>query len=174
MNRLISGVIMRKILTATLAAGALAAGVAQSATTTNTLTVNATVLSSCSVAVATLTFPAYTPLGGAQTASTNLLVKCTNGSPFTVLLDKGANGTIGQRLMASGGNTLQYNLYTTNAYNTIFGDGTAGSKTVTGTGVGLSTAVQVPVYGQLPDSATNQLAIPANNYQDTVNITVNY
>ena len=165
---------MRKIITATLAAGALAAGVAQSATTGTSFTVTATVQASCSVTAATLAFPAYTPLGGQQVGSTNVAVKCTNGTPFTVLLDKGANGTIGQRLMASGANTLQYNLYTTNGYNNIFGDGTAGSKTVPGTGVGLSTAVLVPVYGQLPDNATNQLAIPANNYLDTINVTVNY
>jgi len=164
---------MRKILTATLAAGALAAGVAQAATTGTTFTVTATVNTSCNVAAATLVFPNYTPLGGPQIGSTNVVVKCTNGTPFTVLLDKGANGTIAQRLMASGANTLQYNLYTTNAYNNIFGDGTAGSKTVPGTGVGLSTAVLVPVYGQLLDNATNQLAIPGN-YTDTINVTVNY
>ena len=32
--------------------------------------------------------------------------------------------------MASGTNTLQYNLYTTAALATIFGDGTAGTATV--------------------------------------------
>jgi spore coat protein U-like protein len=165
---------MHKILTATLAAGALAAGVAQAAVTTTTFTVTATVQASCNVAAATLAFPAYTPLTGPQVGSTNVVVKCTKSTPFTVLLDKGANGTFAQRLMASGGNTLEYNLYTTNAYNIVFGDGTAGSKTVAGTGVGLSTAVLVPVYGQLPDSANNQLAVPANNYIDTINVTVNY
>jgi spore coat protein U-like protein len=165
---------MRKILTATLAAGALAAGIAQSATTGTSFAVNATVNSSCSVTAATLVFPAYTPLGGNQVGSTNVAVNCTNKTPFTVLLNKGANGTIAQRLMASGANTLQYNLYTTNTYTTVFGDGTSGSQTVLGTGVGLSTAVLVPVYGQLPDNATNQLAIPANNYTDTITVTVNY
>jgi spore coat protein U-like protein len=65
-------------------------------------------------------------------------------------------------------------LYTTNTYTTVFGDGTSGSQTVPGTGVGLSTAVAVPVYGQLPDNATNQVAVPANNYTDTINVTVSY
>jgi spore coat protein U-like protein len=165
---------MRKILTATLAAGVMAAGGAQAATVGTTFAVTATVQALCNVSAAALAFPAYTPLAGNQVGSTNIAVKCTKSTPFTVLLDKGANGTIAQRLMLlSAGNTLQYNLYTTNTYATIFGDGTSGSSTVLGAGVGLSTAVLVPVYGQLPDSAANQLAIPGN-YTDTINVTVNY
>jgi spore coat protein U-like protein len=75
--------------------------------------------------------------------------------------------------MASGANTLQYNLYTDNTYATVFGDGTGTSKTATGTGAGVATANTLTVYGQLPDSAANQAAVPAA-YTDTILVTVNY
>jgi len=111
---------MRKILTATLAAASLAAGVAQAATTTTTFAVTATVLSTCSATAVPLAFPNYTPGGGPQLGSTTISVKCTNNTPFTVLLNAGSTtgDAFAQRLMASGANTLQYNLYTSAALTT--------------------------------------------------------
>ncbi len=166
---------MHKILTATLAAGVMAAGVAQAATTTTTFAVTATVQSTCSATAAALAFPNYTPGTGTLTGNTNINVKCTKNTPFTVSLNAGS--TVGdafaQRLMASGANTLQYNLYTTAALGTIFGDGTGGTATVPGTGTGVATAVAVTVYGQLPDNATNQAAVPGA-YSDTITVTVTY
>jgi spore coat protein U-like protein len=166
---------MRKILTATLAAGAMVAGVAQAGTTGTTFQVSATVLATCSATAGPLTFPNYTPGGGNQKGQTNILVSCTNKAAFTVALDKGSTvgGTIGQRLMfLSAGNTLQYNLYQDAAFGTLFGDGTTG-KTLTGTGTGINTAVTVPVFGQLLDSPTNQAA-SVGTYTDTVNVTVTF
>ena len=166
---------MRKILTATLAAAALAAGVAPAATTTTTFAVTATVQSTCSATATALAFPAYTPGGGAQIGNTTISVKCTKNTPFTVLLNAGSTtgDAFAQRLMASGANTLQYNLYTAASLLTIFGDGTGGSQTVTGTGLGVATANSVQVFGQVPDSSTNQAAV-AGNYSDTITVTVSY
>jgi spore coat protein U-like protein len=166
---------MHKILTATLAAGVMAAGVAQAATTTTTFAVTATVQSTCSATAAALAFPNYTPGTGTLTGNTNINVKCTKNTPFTVALNAGSTtgDAYAQRLMASGANTLQYNLYTTAALGTIFGDGTAGTATVAGTGAGVATAVAVTVYGQLPDNATNQAAVPGS-YSDTITVTVTY
>ena len=166
---------MHKILTATLAFGVMAAGIAQAATTTTTFAVTATVQSTCSATAATLAFPNYTPGGGTQTGNTSISVKCTKNTPFTVALNAGstAGDAFAQRLMASGANTLQYNLYTTVALNTIFGDGTAGTSTVAGTGAGIATASNVTVFGQLPDNATNQASVPGA-YTDTITVTVTY
>jgi spore coat protein U-like protein len=166
---------MRKILTATLAAAAVAAGVAQAATTTTTFAVTATVLSTCSATAATLAFPNYTPGGGPQIGNTTISVKCTKNTPFTVALNAGSTtgDAFAQRLMGSGANTLQYNLFTTSGLATIFGDGTGGTATVPGTGLGVATAASVQVFGQVPDSATNQAAI-AGSYSDTITVTVIY
>jgi spore coat protein U-like protein len=149
---------MRKYLSATLAAGVMTAGLAHAGTATTALAV-----------------PNYTPGGGAVLQTSTISVKCTKNTPYTVLLNGGqtTGGTVAQRLMASGANTLQYNLYTDNTYATVFGDGTGTSKTATGTGAGVATANTLTVYGQLPDSATNQAAVPAA-YTDTILVTVNY
>jgi spore coat protein U-like protein len=167
---------MRKILIATLTGAVLASGVAQAVnTTTTTFTVTATVQSTCSATAAALAFPVYTPGAGPQIGSTTISVKCTKNTPFTVALNAGstAGDAFAQRLMASGGNTLQYNLYTTAAFATVFGDGTPGSATVSSTGLGVGTAASVPVFGQLPDSATNQAAVPGS-YSDLITVTVSY
>jgi spore coat protein U-like protein len=166
---------MRKILTSTLAAAAVAAaGSASAATVTTTFGVTATVLKTCSVAANPLGFGNYTPGSGALAANTTVNVKCTKGTTFTVALNGGTTtgGTISQRLMSNGTDTLQYNLYTTAAFATLFGDGTTGN-TMPGTGTGVATAVALTVFGSLPDNATNQ-NVSTGAYSDTVNVTVTY
>jgi len=166
---------MRKILTATLTAAVMAAGVAQSATTTTTFAVTATVQSTCSATAAALAFGNYTPGTGTLTGNTTIAVKCTKTTPFTVALNVGstAGDTFVQRLMGSGVNTLQYNLYTTVALGSVFGDGTGATATVAGVGAGIATASNVIVYGQLPDNVTNQASVPGA-YTDTITVTVTY
>lgn len=166
---------MRKVLTAAVAATLAAAGSAHAATATTTFQVTATVLKACSVAASPLAFGNYTPGAGAVNANTTINVKCTKGTGFTVALDKGttAGGAISQRLMTAGGaDTLQYNLYTTAAFASVFGDGTTG-VTQPGTGTGLASNVAVTVYGNLPDNANNQGVTPAA-YADTIGVTVTY
>jgi spore coat protein U-like protein len=167
---------MRKFISAAVAAGVMTAGAAQAAgSATTTFAVTATVQSTCSTTATALAFPNYTPGGGAVTQSSTVSVKCTKNTPYTVALNGGntTGGTVAQRLMGSGANTLQYNLYTTNTYATVWGDGTGSSVTQAGTGAGVATANALTVYGQLPDSATNQAAVPAS-YTDTVTVTVAY
>jgi spore coat protein U-like protein len=168
---------MRKMIVATLTAGVLSAGAANAVTVSGgTITVSATVQATCSATSGNLAFPPYTPGGGAKTGTATVSVKCTKNTGFTVALDKGSTtgGSLAQRLMASGSNTLEYNLYTSNsATPTIFGDGTGTTATVPGTGTGVSNTVPITVYGTLPDSANNQLAVPGS-YADTVNVSVTY
>ena len=166
---------MHKILTATLAAGVIAAGVAQAATTTTTFAVTATVQATCSATATALPFGAYTPGAGALSNNSTISVKCTKNTPYTVALNAGTTtgGAFTQRLMASGANTLQYNLYTSATFTTVFGDGTGSTQTSAGTGAGIATANTLTVFGQLPDSATNQAAIPGS-YSDTITVTVSY
>ena len=168
---------MRNSISALLIAAAFGvSGAANAVTTTTNFQVTATVAKTCSATSAALAFGTYTPGAGALTGSTNVNVKCTKNTTFTVALDKGTTtgGAITQRLMSDGGgNTLQYNLYTTPAFTTVFGDGTAGSSTQPGTGSGVGTAVAIAVNGQLPDSATNQNAVPGS-YSDTITATITY
>ena len=168
---------MRKILSATLAVGVLTAGAANAGTASSGFQVTATVLATCSATATAVAFPNYTPGGGAVTANGVISVKCTNTSPYHVALNAGSNSgsAFTQRLMtlASGTATLQYNLYTTAAFATVFGDGSGSTSTVGGTGTGLATATTVTVYGRVLDSAANQ-AIAPGSYSDSIFVTVSY
>jgi len=169
---------MRNLI-ACLSAGVLlaSASAAQAATATTTFAVSATVLKNCSVTATPVAFGNYTPGTGNVAANNTVAVKCTKNTAFTVALDKGTTtgGAIAQRLMTDGaaGDTLQYNLYTTAAFTTVWGDGTGSSVTQAGTGAGMGTAVNFTAFGQLPDNATNQAA-PPNGYTDTITVTVTY
>jgi spore coat protein U-like protein len=158
-----------------LAMGLVVAGAAHAGSTTATFNVTATVLSTCSATATAVAFPNYTPGGGAVTATGTITVKCTNGTTYTVKLNAGTTtgDAFTQRLMANGSDTLQYNLYTTSGYTTVFGDGTGSTGTGSGTGAGINTATTVTVYGQLPDSATNQAAVPLA-YSDLITATISY
>ncbi len=166
---------MRKNQAMMLIFGAVLAGGANSATTTTTFAVTASVQATCSVTATTLAFGAYTPGAGAITNNSTISVKCTKNTPYTIALNGGTTvgGTVAQRLMASGANTLQYNLFTTVAFTQIFGDGSGTSKTVAGTGAGVAAANAVAVFGQVLDSATNKAAVPGS-YTDTIAVTVTY
>jgi spore coat protein U-like protein len=176
---------MRNVLIAFATTSALlaASGGASAATATTSFTVTASVLKTCSVSATNLAFGNYTPGGGALTSTSTVSVLCTNGTTFTTALNGGSTtgGTVAQRLMAetAGSGTLQYNLYTTAAHSTVWGDGTGSSVTLAGTGTGMAPAdaVSQTVYGQLPDNATNQAA-PVTGattaYSDTITVTVTY
>src|SRR5579872_5504636 len=96
--------VQNNTLAATLIAVALAgAAVAASASTvTTTFQVTATVAAQCSVTAADLAFGAVNPLGGNVDQTTNLTVKCTKNSSYTVGLNAGttSGSTIANRLMA--------------------------------------------------------------------------
>ncbi len=154
---------------------ALAGSPVPAATANSTMAVTTRLQSSCRASVTALAFPPYTPGGGARNANTAIRVRCTRGTSFTVSLDAGSTGggTYAQRLMGSAAGLLQYNLYTNSARSRIFGDGTASTFTRGGTGAGLATARTVTVYGRLPDSAANRLAVPGS-YTDTITVSVSY
>lgn len=169
---------MQKILSIGLGLAALAAtltGAAHAATATTSFAVTATVQSTCSATATTLAFGGYTPGAGTLTNTSTISVKCTKTTPYTVALNAGSTtgGTLTQRLMASGTNRLQYNLYSSTAYTTILGDGTSTTLLSPGVGAGLATGNALTVYGQLPDNATNQVAVPGS-YSDTITVTVTY
>jgi spore coat protein U-like protein len=157
-------------------AGALviASGTAAAATKTTTFGVSAVVNPNCLVSAQALAFGGYD--GTAEkTGTSDITVRCSAGTPYAVSLSSGG-GTFAQRLLSgSGSNTLQYNLFTTLAANTIWGDGSTGTGTVpgTGAGMGMPNAQVHTVFGELPDNAFNQAA-PAGSYNDTITVTVTY
>ncbi|NOT98287.1 MAG: spore coat protein U domain-containing protein [Sideroxydans sp.] len=177
------------LLTASILASSLAfSGVAQAVVVASaTLNVSATVAVDCTVTTTAVNFG---NLNATQisTASGDVSVTCTTGTPYTITLDAGLNLNTTNNLMRHMKNTVdgvslaQYHLSANPAspfaYYSSWGDaGWAGtypwaSGVVTDTSNGV--AQPHPVYGQaIATNASNQPA-PAGAYSDIVNVTVNY
>jgi spore coat protein U-like protein len=170
---------MKSILTlknmqrALLAAGLIAATTSAFAlTATTTFQVQATVNKQCTVAAANLTFPAVDPLSTQTDGSTTVTVNCTKNTSYTVGLTAGATAgaTIPQRLMASGADLMNYNLYTDAARASVWGN-SAGSW-VSGTGAGMGTPQALTVYGRVAGGQTNLAA--ATYTEPTITVTVTF
>jgi spore coat protein U-like protein len=98
----------------------------------------------------------------------SLSIRCQNGAgSFVVSLSKGQGNSYTPRVMKSGTNLLNYNLYTTTARTTIWGDGSSGTATRVATGNATTT---LSVFGQIP--AGQDAAVGA--YVDTIIATVNF
>lgn len=172
---------MHKFVKYALAAGSLAvAGAANAATATTTFQVTATVLARCAVSATALNFGSYNPGAGNVdvSATNNITVNCTRGTPYTVGLNAGLApaATVTNRRMRSAATPaeeLAYALYTTAGRTINWGD-TVPNGAQTGTGAGFATAANFTVHGRIPDSAANQNAAVAADYADTITVTVTY
>jgi spore coat protein U-like protein len=133
---------------------------------------------SCSVSTPGLSFLGYDVFApAALTSSATLSVRCTSTTATTVNyltdLSTGSSLTFVQRTMTSGGNTLGYNVYTTSAGTTVWGDGSAGTARVAGS---MSLAKNQTktnthtAWGRVP--ALQNAAV--GTYSDSVTITVTY
>lgn len=139
----------------------------------------------CTVAATPLSFGAYSPLSASNVDSTaTVSVTCTGVTilliitldvDYSITLSTGGAASYAPRKMALASNNLNYNLYTDNARSIVWGDGTGGTSTKTGSmhGTGLlfsSVTDDHTVYGRIPGSQN----IPAGAYTDLITVTVNY
>jgi spore coat protein U-like protein len=169
------------LLTTTTMLGAAVALDAMAGTTTQTLSVTATVANNCAFTTNAVAFGGYDPVvtnaTAALTATGSLLVTCTAGDSIAIGFDQGGNGTgsltAPVRYMGSGGNLLAYSLFWPSAAGsggtattTLWGTGGGTSFTYTATGA----AQTINVFG----SVAGGQSVPAGSYADTVNVTVNY
>ncbi len=143
-------------------------------TTSGTLAVSANVSNVCKVAAGTVAFGTYDPVNAnaatALTQTGTFSMTCTKGTSATILLGQGSNPGTGStnaapiRNMLSGATQLNYQLYTTATYTTVWNNTTGVIQVATGT------AQTINVYGSIP-AAQN---VASGAYTDTVVITVNY
>jgi spore coat protein U-like protein len=145
---------------------------ASASTTSGVLTVQATVVSACSVASGTLAFGTIDPATGtAALPSVNINVTCTMGTTFAVGLGDGANASGTQRRMKGAGQSqyLSYELYRDVAGTQRFGDAVTSQRVTGGVGLGVAPNL-ISVYGSIPSGQS----APSDVYSDTVPITVYY
>lgn len=133
-------------------------------------------LCSCTTSASGISFGSYDPLSSSPVDSTGTVtVDCTFavalGGTYTISLSTGGSGSYAARWLSLAGGHLNYNLYTTNARSTIWGNGT-GSQTVTGAPLsGLFSNSQIfTVYGRIPGAQN----VPAGSYNDMITVTVTY
>lgn len=167
---------MRKQIVAPLAAGVLLAlaGAAQAATKTASFTVSASVGKNCTISAANLALGEFVG-DNDLTAESDITVRCTSGTAFSIALDQGVTGTYaaGRRMVGPGGDFLVYNLYTDDTYAAVWGDNTGDTDVVGGSGTGMANALTSTVYGRLL-AADNVGAVEAGAYSDTIVATITY
>ncbi len=157
----------------TLAAASLALAMPHSgwcATKTATFTVQATVISDCSIISApNINFGNVGVMTANLDITSTLTVSCTPGTTYTLSLDGGSasGSTVANRLMAQGANTLQYQLYSDSGRTQVWGM-TPGTDTTGGTGTGSNSVYTI--YARMPPQSTP----PVGVYTSTVTATISY
>ena len=135
--------------------------------------VSAGVGADCTLAIPDVSFGTVSNLASPIDTSTNATVTCTTGAPWTLSLNEGSTpgNTYGQRYMSLGGagpGVVQYQIYRDPGPANIWGNGTAGTVTRTGTGTGV--AQGIPIYLRVPA----QGAHAEGTYRDTVTATLTF
>ena len=142
----------------------LAAGPAQAAVSTCTVTASGVAFG---VYDATLTTPTYST----GTISVSCAVTGATGhNPVTVAFDTGSSGTFTARTLLNGTDFLNYNLYIDAAYTQIWGDGTGVSLTDTVYVTPGKQSFTATVYGMMPAMQTSG----SGTFNDTITVTVSF
>lgn len=116
----------------------------------------------CTLNVTGVNFGSYDVFSNSALDSTgNIDVNCPSGVGYSMALSAGG-GTHAQRVMNSGGHSLNYNLYTAANRAVVWGDATSGNVTVSSTGIGVN--VNHAVYGRIPALQN----VRAGSYSDII------
>jgi spore coat protein U-like protein len=128
---------------------------------------------SCSMSSEGLNFGIINPLSSAEiTSIATVNLDCIGGPiSYIVQLSQG-NGTMAQRVMKSGSDNLKYNLYTSNSYSNVLGDGTGGSATITGSSVTDTMKASHYIHGKV--STIGLINTLAGVYSDNILMTIIY
>lgn len=99
----------------------------------------------------------------------SLTINCNNQGSATknVTLSTGQSNSYASRIMSSGVNHLNYNLYTNSARTTVWGDGTGGSNIMT---VSRNGSTTLSIYGTIPAGQDASVG----SYTDSITITVTF
>lgn len=120
----------------------------------------------CSVNAIGLNFGEYDPFRAEPTdIATSLGVTCDTETSYEISLSSGL-GAFSARTMLSGPNLLYYNLFADPAHLTLWGDGSPGTATVSGQGLGGS----YTVYGRISPAQNAHVG----TYGDTITVTVTF
>ena len=140
----------------------------------DTLVVSAAVTSNCHLTGGTIPFGDIdVTLGREVDHDGSLIVRCTNGTDYSVTADKGLGdaATVTDRKLTGTtdtNNVLKYALYKDGGHSQNWGE-TAGSDDIVGQGTGIDQPYTI--YGRV---LANQPTVKKDTYGDTVTVTVTY
>lgn len=98
----------------------------------------------------------------------SITINCSGGGgPFNVALSTGQSLTYAMRVMNSGANKLNYNLYTSAGRSVVWGDGSGVSQVMT---VARNTQTRLDIFGQIPPLQD----VAVGSYSDIIIATVNF
>ena len=154
---------MTSVLALTLVAASIQA--ARAETASSSFQVGMSVVATCSISAADMTFNGITTGTTSQNdAAADLSVNCSQGAPYVISLSNGTNFSGGRRLK-SGSNFVNYSLFKDVNRTSDW------SSTNTLDFVGSGTTQVHTVYGRIPACQ----AVPnMGNYADTIVATVSY
>lgn len=140
------------------------------ASATTTFTSQVTIAATCTINSApTLNFGGTGLLSANLDQTSTIQIQCTDTTPYHIGLDAGtgSSATVAVRKMSTGGNTVNYCVYSDAAHVTVWGN-TVSTDTLAAVGNG--SAQSFTLYGRVPAQAT-----PApGTYSDTVTLMVTY
>lgn len=120
----------------------------------------------CFVGAQAVNFGRFNPiLEASRDGIGRVTITCDTAQQGTVALSTGLSGSFDRAMTTAGGN-LHYNLYTTNARTSVWGDGTAGTNRVAFNG----TSVQMIIYGRIQPRSQPT----AGTYTDVLIATIEY
>lgn len=131
-----------------------------------------TAFGACTVSTTSVNFSSYDVFLTSPTDSTgSIIIVCDTFFTFVmVAIGQSPNsGGFDPRQMASGAEYLDYNLYTTATYTSIWGDGTGGTVT-RNTFAFRNRPRTLTVYGRIPPGQD----IPAGSYAETLTVTITW
>lgn len=134
-------------------------------------------LQTCTVSATATAFGSYSPASVTALSGTGTITLTCTGlvsllDSWTIALSTGNSGSFAPRQLKTGANTLNYNLYTSAALSAVWGDGSAGTSTVSDSEtLVIGTSVfNYTVYGRIPALQDK----PPGTYTDVITVTVNY
>ncbi len=135
---------------------------------------------SCSVSTSAVNFGTYNPMSSTNLTTSNtaaVSVACSvvvaGIISYVIALSPGNSGTFASsRYLNKGGVHMNYNLYTTSALTSIWGNGTSSTATVSDSyTIFGSTTRNYAAYGSIP---ALQRTVTVGTYTDSVTVTVTY
>ena len=131
-------------------------------------TVNATAINDCTIGVTPMAFANASILTGNLRSTSTVSVRCVNNNAYQIALNGGVvAASVTGRQMKNTLTTDKVNyLLSATLDGPVWGDGTAGTSMVTGTGTGAS--VPLTIFGRVPAQTSPR----PGDYKDTVTATI--